>query len=137
MRRNRIVAIAVAALLYLLLPVDIVPDFWPLVGWVDDLLAASLAVYLVLQQLKKGVPGRGQREAPSQAPASAPEADDPYRVLGLEPGADPERIRRAYREQMAQYHPDKVAHLGPELRQLAQRRTLAIQRAYERLTEKS
>jgi DnaJ-domain-containing protein 1 len=26
----------------------------------------------------------------------------------------------AYRQRMAEYHPDKVAHLGPELRELAE-----------------
>jgi preprotein translocase subunit Sec63 len=28
----------------------------------------------------------------------------------------------AYRQRMAEYHPDKVAHLGPELRELAERK---------------
>jgi DnaJ-domain-containing protein 1 len=34
---------------------------------------------------------------------------------------------------MANYHPDKVAHLGVELQELAQRQTQAINRAYEEL----
>lgn len=35
------------------------------------------------------------------------EKSDAYRVLGLEPGASPEKIRRAHRHLAARYHPDK------------------------------
>ena len=32
--------------------------------------------------------------------------DDPYRVLGLEPGASDEEVKRAYRQLAKKYHPD-------------------------------
>ena len=32
--------------------------------------------------------------------------DDPYRVLGLTPGATDEEVKRAYRQRAKQYHPD-------------------------------
>jgi DnaJ-domain-containing protein 1 len=57
--------------------------------------------------------------------------DDPYAVLGVPRGASPDEITRAYREQMKRYHPDRVADLGDELQQVAHRKTLAIQRAYD------
>jgi DnaJ-domain-containing protein 1 len=34
---------------------------------------------------------------------------------------------------MHEYHPDKVAHLGKELQQLAHRKALEIQQAYQQL----
>jgi DnaJ-domain-containing protein 1 len=34
---------------------------------------------------------------------------------------------------MANYHPDKVAHLGAELQELAKRNAQAINRAYQEL----
>lgn len=34
----------VIALIYLILPVDFVPDAVPVVGWVDDIIAVLLAV---------------------------------------------------------------------------------------------
>jgi DnaJ-domain-containing protein 1 len=36
---------------------------------------------------------------------------------------------------MQEYHPDKVSHLGEELQEVAHRKTLEIQRAYERLRQ--
>ncbi len=32
--------------------------------------------------------------------------DDPYKVLGVSPGASPEEIKRAYRKKVKEYHPD-------------------------------
>jgi hypothetical protein len=46
-----------------------------------------------------------------------------YEILGIPPGRITiEAARMAYRQRMAEYHPDKVAHLGPELRELAERK---------------
>jgi DnaJ like chaperone protein len=56
-------------------------------------------------------------------------------VLGVPRSASQEEIRAAYRARMRDYHPDRVAHLGEELQRLAQRKTLEIQGAYERLRE--
>jgi len=58
---------------------------------------------------------------------------DPYVVLGVSRSASEEEIRAAYRREMANYHPDKVAHLGTELQELAERKAKAINCAYEEL----
>ncbi len=63
-------------------------------------------------------------------------ASDPYTVLGVPPGASSEQIGEAYRERMKEYHPDRVASLGPELRELAHRKTVEIQRARDALRPK-
>ncbi len=68
------------------------------------------------------------------SPKREPESDfDPYMVLGIARNASQEEIRAAYYRQMASYHPDKVAHLGEDLQELAKRKTQAINRAYEEL----
>jgi restriction system protein len=58
---------------------------------------------------------------------------DPYAVLGVSHHASAEEIRAAYHREMVNYHPDKVAHLGKELQELAKTKTQEINRAYQEL----
>ena len=74
-------------------------------------------------------PPRGRRAVPS----SEPEAKDPWVVLGIERGTPKDEARKAFRALIAQYHPDKVAHLAPEFHALAERRTREILEAWEAL----
>src|SRR5690348_386336 len=54
-------------------------------------------------------------------------ASDPYRVLGLEPGASQAEVKRAYRRLAKILHPDSAGERSlPAF--------LAVQDAYERLT---
>ena len=55
-------------------------------------------------------------------------------VLGVPPDATHEQIVSAYRSQMSQYHPDKVATLGPEIRALAEQRAKELNAAYAEAT---
>jgi len=54
-----------------------------------------------------------------------------YQVLEIGPNASEEEIKFAYRKMMKEYHPDKVASLGKELRDLAERKAKEISEAYE------
>ena len=138
------------AIVYLLLPRDLVPDFLGRgLGLVDDLALIAAMVWLYrrgLRQLGAQEVGpsaeRGdraeQRSRPPHEPAKEPPDEtppDPHTVLGVPRSASQEEIRAAYRARMRDYHPDRVAHLGEELQRLAQRKTLEIQGAYERLRE--
>jgi len=68
------------------------------------------------------------------ASGEAPQRWDPWAVLGVARGASQDEIARAYREQLKRYHPDRVADLGPELQQVAHRKTVELQRAYAELS---
>jgi uncharacterized membrane protein YkvA (DUF1232 family) len=52
-RRTPVKAKVAAGLIaaYLVSPIDIIPDFIPLVGWLDDILIARYGVAYVLRQL--------------------------------------------------------------------------------------
>lgn len=52
-------------------------------------------------------------------------------VLQCDPAESTRAIRTAYLEQIRRYHPDKVAHLGEALIELAEARTAAINRALQ------
>jgi DnaJ like chaperone protein len=67
-----------------------------------------------------------------QASASSRDAAEQYyAVLGLEPGADMETIKKAYRKLSMTYHPDKVRHLGAEFREVAEEKMKEINAAYD------
>lgn len=78
--------------------------------------------------------GREQeREVQRPAPARDVEeiAQSPWELLGVSPSATRREIRAAYLRLLRQYHPDKVAALGPELRAVAERKTRELNAAWE------
>lgn len=66
-----------------------------------------------------------------EAPADDSGADAWYRVLGVPENASREQIAEAYKRMISQYHPDKVAHLGHDLRALAETKSKQINAAYD------
>jgi curved DNA-binding protein CbpA len=56
-----------------------------------------------------------------------------YAVLEVAIDADDATLQEAYRRKAQQYHPDKVSHLGPEFRELAEKRMREINAAYDLL----
>ncbi len=57
-------------------------------------------------------------------------------LFGLSGKVTKSQIRSRYLESVALYHPDKVQHLGPELKQLAEEKTKEINAAYDWLSAK-
>jgi len=55
---------------------------------------------------------------------------DPYQVLGAAESDSESNIKKKYKQMVLQYHPDRVAHLGPELRELAAKKTREINAAF-------
>jgi hypothetical protein len=77
-----------------------------------------------------------QREQTRRETQSKLESKDPYEVLGVRPSASMSEIAAAYRKLAQENHPDKVAGLAPEFRELAERRMKVINVAYEELKRK-
>lgn len=55
---------------------------------------------------------------------------DPYHVLGASELDSAEDIKRKYKQMIMQYHPDRVSHLGQELKDLAAKKTVEINGAF-------
>lgn len=58
-----------------------------------------------------------------------------YELLGLSPGADADEIKKAFRREIARYHPDKVVHLGAEFQEMASNRAAELTGAYKTLSD--
>lgn len=61
------------------------------------------------------------------------ESGDPFDVLKVPSTATDEEIRAAYKRQMKLHHPDKLAHMSPEIRAYAEAWTRVIRAAYTAL----
>ena len=57
----------------------------------------------------------------------------PYEILGINKNATEQDIRTAYRKLVKQYHPDRVAGLGREFQELANKKFIEIKDAYNTL----
>ncbi len=55
---------------------------------------------------------------------------DPYKVLGANEQDSVAEVKRKYKQMVLQYHPDRVAQLGPELQDLASKKTKEINAAF-------
>lgn len=145
------ILLIILAIIYSLFPFDILPDFLVGWGWLDDLaIWGFLLRYLYLQKKKAGnyhnyyrksqeafqnnyrKGSGGEKSSAGQDRAGdATASKDPYTVLGVDKHASREDIKKAYRQLVNKYHPDKVAHLGDEFQRLADKRFKEIQEAYQ------
>lgn len=76
---------------------------------------------------------RRARERTKTETGSRPGDQSPYDILNVKPNATEKEIAAAYRKMAQMYHPDKVAGLGPEFKELAEERMKAINAAYAAL----
>ena len=59
--------------------------------------------------------------------------DDDYKILEVSPDATDEEVKKAYRKAAIKHHPDKVSHLGEEMRKAAEEKFSKVNEAYERI----
>jgi DnaJ domain len=78
-------------------------------------------------------PSRQSHTRPRSEPPPRSSASPPLTELGLNTNATDDEIKNAYRQKIAQYHPDKVSHLGEEFRHLATEHAQRINEAYAEL----
>jgi hypothetical protein len=60
-----------------------------------------------------------------------------YELLDVPPTACSDEIKRAFRREIAKYHPDKVQHLGKEFQEIAAVKAAELTQAYKILTDET
>lgn len=138
--------VGTGSLLYTLSPIDIVTDLLPLMGWMDDLILLALAIWFIKNfpfqyRYRYGYTTSQQRTTSSKKEETSYTQkeqfdEDPYTILGVPRNATQEEIKKAYHTLAAKYHPDKVNHLGDEFKELAHKKFILIQKAYQKLCNK-
>ena len=69
----------------------------------------------------------------SYTPRSGPSLDDCYKILGVSPDATDEEVKKAYRIAAMKHHPDKVSHLGEDVRKKAEETFAKVNEAYDKI----
>ena len=59
--------------------------------------------------------------------------DDDYKILEISPDASDDEVKKAYRTMAKKYHPDRVAHLGEEMRKQAEEKFARLSDAYDNI----
>ncbi len=136
--RVLLIACTVLWVVYVVSPIDLIPDFFGLFGRVDD-LAIGVFLYRLYRHHRTNYGGSSRastKTGRAQGVAQATTSSDPYGVLGVASNATRGEVEQQFRTLMQQYHPDKVAHLGAELRSLAHEKCLQLQKAREQILQR-
>jgi DnaJ like chaperone protein len=124
-------AALILALVYFVFPLDLIPDIFGPFGRIDDLLIFGLALWRVMKDRQK----RARASATAEERKAPSSSTDPYETFKLKRGATRAEIESRYKELAKDYHPDRVAHLGEDLRKVAHEKMIEIQAAYNTLIQ--
>ncbi len=139
------IVFVVVALIYMVFPFDVLPDVIPFAGRIDDIIFPVLLLWWMKKKYGRGQFNAGNarssgygngRNSQNSQKTGADKSFDPYDILNIKKGAGEEEIKKAYRDLLAKYHPDKVSHLGDDLQKLAHEKIIEINNAYKELKKR-
>ena len=63
------------------------------------------------------------------------ETDSAYKILEISPESSDNEVKKAYRDMAIKFHPDKVSHLGEDVRKAAEAKFKEVAAAYEKIKQ--
>lgn len=92
--------------------------------------------YWLVSRILEGVNRRDLTPEDFEQRPETPKRPEPtaplwWEVLGVAPDASADDVSRAYKRRISEYHPDKVAQMGDEIRSVAERKSKEINAAWE------
>lgn len=130
MNKYKFYFIITVLIIYIISPLDLFPFVF------DDLIASGFLFYFWNKFKNKKSRKSNYSEGRSQANIGTDSNNRPiglkesYKRLNLRSDAPLSEVQKAYKEEMAKSHPDKVAHLSDGLQKKAKELTLEINKAY-------
>jgi preprotein translocase subunit Sec63 len=90
----------------------------------------------IIEELNKATPKQEEKQSKNQENRTSQKNENSgmnwaFDILGISSEASAEEVRSAYLKKIKEYHPDKVQNFGEEIRLLAERKTVELNRAYE------
>ncbi len=64
------------------------------------------------------------------------EVDSAYKILDIDAHVSDDEVKKAYHKMAIKYHPDKVSHLGEEVRKAAEEKFQKLNSAYEEIKKR-
>ncbi len=122
--------------LYILSPFDAHPHIF------DDIIAAGVLFYLLYRNAKQKrqrnyTYSHGQSQEDKKNKSRRPlDLQEAHKLLGINPAASWEEVKKAYKEKIVLSHPDKVNHLSEELQEKAKELTLKLNKALDIIKRK-
>lgn len=83
------------------------------------------------QQRYRG--GGGYQQSQQESYIGSYSRENDYKILEVDPNASDDEVKKAYRKMAMKHHPDKVNHLGEEVRKQAEEKFKLLNEAYDRI----
>ena len=99
-------------------------------------LLPALLIWFIWRVLRRHILFNKARPSTVDGAEPAQRLQNPYEILEVSSGSDFDAIKAAYQNKIRQYHPDKVADMGPEVQEVAEKHAQEINEAYDILKKK-
>ena len=135
----RIILYLVLAIIYFLVPYDLIPDKFGELGHLDDFIVLFIIIgWFFFKPLIDELRAKSSNEHNHVNNETKPETSTnkvktAYEILQIDEDATKNQIKLAYRKLIKKYHPDLVNQMGDEIQELAKIKTKEINEAYEYL----